>query len=592
MPKLRFRSAPANPSDPSQERRGGVPVSVWMITGLWAALLLGASLLWPMTYGYDEPQHIDMAYVYSSHPFHFYAPGKLPPTRANVAVQLQQPGYPPTKSFAATPIPARGQRKSFSELGGHASATGTQPNQMVQHPPLYYWLEAAVLRIPGVSHLAWDVQVWLMRLLSVLIMLPVPLLCWASTRRLLDLGGPASLAGRLAPLAAAVPLTVPNLIRDGSSVNNDSLLILTTSVVLWLLTRVLTGDLSRRTAVWLAVALAAALLTKGFALGLPVAILVTYLVAGRRHGGVGERMRSLAVPIGIAAIGGIIGGLWWLHNLIDYGSVQVDGYGKSYERVLHGIPDYHGTLVRFAPNFVTDFTKRIWGGIGLPDAPSDGPFAIYGWFVVAAIGIVAALLIRARAGDRARASVLMIAPVLTVAGVAASSYSGFHKWSSAVRGSQGRYVYHLVVVLAALIAFGWIRLVQPRLAPALTPIVVAGALVTNAATWFIVLRSWYQPKDGGITDAAHSLLRWSPVPSAVTITLVAVVPVVAGVAALIATSAEAGRLRAAILTAIRTERPTARQSPGTPDTGDTGDSAEPADTTDAADSADSAAAPA
>ena len=558
MPKLRFRSAPANPSDPSQERRGGVPISVWMITGLWAALLLGASLLWPMTYGYDEPQHIDMAYVYSSHPFHFYAPGKLLPTEANVGAQRQQPGYPPTKSFAATPIPPRGERKSFSELGGHASTTGTQPNQMVQHPPLYYWLEAAVLRIPGVSHLAWDVQVWLMRLLSVLIMVPVPVLCWATARRLLDFDGTA-------PLAAAVPLTVPNLIRDGSSVNNDSLLILTTSVVLWLLSRVLSGDLTRRTAGWLALALAAALLTKGFALALPVAILVSYLVAVWRHRGAGERLRAVAVPIGIAAVGGIIGGLWWLRNLIDYGSVQVDGYGKGYERVLHGIPDNHGTFVRFAPNFVTDFTMRIWGGIGLPDAPSDGPFAIYGWFVVAAIGIVAALLIRARAGDRARAAVLLIAPVLTVAGVAASSYSGFHKWSSAVRGSQGRYVYHLVVVLAALIAIGWIRLVQPRLAPALTPIVMAAALVTNAGAWFIVLRSWYQPKAGGFTDAVHSLLRWSPVPSVLPIALVVIVPIIAGVAALIATVVDARRLRGELLTAIRTEQPTAPQSPTSPD---------------------------
>jgi hypothetical protein len=256
-------------------------------------------------------------------------------------------------------------------------------------------------------------------------------------------------------------------------------------------------------------------------------------------------VRSLAVPIAIAAVGGIIGGLWWLRNVVDYGSVQVDGFGRSYERVLHGPPDNHGTFVRFAPNFVTDFSKRIWGGIGLPDTPSVGPFATYGWFILGAIGLVSALLVRGGVGDRARGLVLFTAPVLTVAGVAASSYSGFHKWSSAVRGSQGRYVYHLVVVLAALIAIGWVRLVQPRLAAGLTPIVVIAALVTNAGAWFVVLRSWYQPKAGGVADGVHSLLRWSPLPSAVTVALVVVLPVGAGVAAVVATLGEARRLRSA-----------------------------------------------
>jgi len=58
--------------------------AIWLVTMLWGALLVGASLLWPMTYGYDEPQHLDMAYVYSAHPFTFHGPGELLPTRANI----------------------------------------------------------------------------------------------------------------------------------------------------------------------------------------------------------------------------------------------------------------------------------------------------------------------------------------------------------------------------------------------------------------------------------------------------------------------------------------------------------------------------
>ena len=278
---------------------------MWLISWLWASVLVGASLLWPMLYGYDEPQHVDMAYVYSAHPFHFYGPGDLLRTQASVNAQKLVPGFPPQRRLAVAPILPRGERPSFGELGGHTPVPGSQPNQMVQHPPLYYWAEAVVLRLPGVSHLAWDLQVWLMRLLSVAFLLPVPILCWATARRILTEIHPIDNAPALAALAAAVPLTLPNLVRDGSSVSNDSLLILTTSVVLYLACRVMTGDLSRRTSVWMGISLAAALLTKGFALVLPPIILAAYLVgAWRQEPGARSRWRTLWPALVAPAAGG------------------------------------------------------------------------------------------------------------------------------------------------------------------------------------------------------------------------------------------------------------------------------------------------
>ena len=210
-----------------------IPAMVWVVTALWAALLLGASLLWPMTYGAAEAQHIDMAYAYSTDPLHFYRPGQLTLSQATVNILKQTPGHPPVQRFYGAPIPLRGDRPSFTGLGGHAVAKGAPPNQMVEHPPLYYLAEAAVLRVPGVSHLPWDKQVWLMRLLSVLFMLPIPILCWATTRRLVSAIHPIAGAERFAVVAAVVPVTMPNLIRDGASVTNESLLILAASAVLF-----------------------------------------------------------------------------------------------------------------------------------------------------------------------------------------------------------------------------------------------------------------------------------------------------------------------------------------------------------------------
>jgi 4-amino-4-deoxy-L-arabinose transferase-like glycosyltransferase len=511
-------------------RHAAVPGVVWAITGLWGVLLIGASLIWPMTEGYDEPEHIDLAYVYSAHPFHFYGPGELGRTRASLAIEATTTGFPPRRSLAATPIPARSRRLSFGELGGATIVTGVQPNQMVQHPPLYYWTEAVLLRLPGVSDLAWDVQVWLMRLLSVLFVLPVPIVCWATARRL----APEPVGARWSPavLAALLPLTVPNLIRDASSVTNDSLLVSATSVLVYLFSRVLGGDLSRRTATWVAVSLAAALLTKGFALALPPIVAAAYLAGGWRTGDdLRQRVRAVAAPIAVAAAGGLVGGLWWLRNVIVYGTVQIDGYGAAFERQLHGPATNTGTLHGFVPRFVRAFASGLWGGIGLPGSPVMSRFIVDGWPAAVLVGLLASLLLRRERGDRLKWVILFAVPLLAALIVAVGSLAGYRHFQ-VVAGAQGRYIYHSIVVIAALSAIGWARLVRPRVGAWFAPAVALAALLTNAVAWVLIVLSWYAlPGPGSLSrvpEGVRSLLRWSPLPVPLTLLFTVVLPVVAG----------------------------------------------------------------
>lgn len=519
-----------------------IPAKVWLIAALWASLLLGASLLWPMSYGYSEPAHIDMAYAYSADPFHFYGAGHLLPTQATVNMQQLVPGYPPKESLAGAPIPLRGERPSFAQLGGHAATHGTPPNQMVQHPPLYYWTEAVVLRVPGVSHLSWDKQVWLMRLLSVLFMLPIPILAWATATRVLSHIHPHPDATRLAVLAAVVPLTIPNLIRVGSSVTNESLLILAASVVSYLATRVMTGDLSRRTGIWMGAGLAVALLTKGSALVLPPIALAAYILgAARREDGVRADTRAFLLALVAPATGCLIGGLWWLRNLVDYGRVQIDGLGSAYERNLYGPPTNTGGVGDFVPKFLHFFTHRIWGGIGLPDSPTLTPFLVYGWFAVVMIGVLTCIFLRTGRGSQLRTLALAAAPVFTMVGLLVSSYPKYHKWPGIPpypRASQGHYVYHLIVIVSVLAAVGWLRLLQPRAHSWLVPITLVGAILTNAAAWLYVLDSWYKPRGApaahGYLDTLHSLSRWSPAPKLLTEFLVCLLPVLVSIIAIIA----------------------------------------------------------
>lgn len=516
--------------------RAMVPGQVWVITGLWAALLVGASLLWPMTYGYDEPEHVDMAYSYAAHPFRFYGPGQLRTSNAMMRIEAGQIGYPPNTELSTVPIPDRSGRPSRAALGGEASSASNPPDQMVQHPPLYYWTEAVVLRIPGVSSLAWDVQLWLMRLLSVIYMLPVPILCWLTTRRLTAAWPRADES--VATLAALVPLTIPNLIRDGSAVTNDSLLILSCSVLCYAMTRVLTGDLSKRTAAVMAGSLMVALLTKGFALALPPFVLIAYLIGSTRlrPGGPWRvRMRLLRAPLAIAALGGVVGGMWWLRNVIVYGTVQVDGYGAAYERVLHGAPAVRaGSLVDFVPNFLRVFTSRIWGGIGLADQPSPGRLFVYGWLALALAGLVSALVTRG-GPSRATQLTLLAIPISGMLIAASGSYASY-RHDLAIAGAQGRYLYHGVVAIAVLVAAGWTRVIRGRARVWSIPAILVAGLLTNAVAWFLILRSWYQTPSaitlGSVRADIATLLRWAPVPVPVTVTAVLVLPLLAGLAVL------------------------------------------------------------
>jgi 4-amino-4-deoxy-L-arabinose transferase-like glycosyltransferase len=502
-----------------------VPKSVLLITALWVSLLVGASLLWPMTYGYDEPQHIDMAYVYAGDPFHLYDPGELLPTEANVRIQEAQPGYPPRYRFRATPIEDRGDRPSFDDLGGRQPVVGAQPNQMVQHPPLPYWIDAAVLRLPFVSSLAWDLQVWLMRLAGVVLASPLPLLCWATTRRLLTAEG-SDVAGRAALVAAIVPLGIPNLVRDVASVTNDTLLVTSTSVLVYLLSRVLTGDVRLRVGIGIGTALAVALLSKAFAIMLPPFIVVAYLLAGWRT----RRWREAFVPLVAAGIGGLVGASWWIRNQVVYGTVQPTGYGPGYERILFGEPDGLGTVGPFLPRFLTDLTMRIWGGIGLPDAPYPGHFLAYSWLAVTVVGVAAALLIRSRAHARVNAWVLYGMVAATVLTVTKGSFGLYRLYSDVPRSSQGRYLYHLLVVIVALGAIGWARAVRSEAWRRLPVWTLVAALGTIVSSWVMIIKSWYA---GGVQwrsfpDGLYSLLVWSPVPWPVTVLGVVVVPSVLG----------------------------------------------------------------
>jgi Dolichyl-phosphate-mannose-protein mannosyltransferase len=507
----------------------GLPRSLLLITGTWALLMLAATTIWPTTYGLDEPQHIDMTYAYTSG-LHLYGPGERPLSAAVLAVQQSYRGYPPAGALGDSPLPDRGARPTLAELGGpdrDATLPGLLPNQMVQHPPAYYLLGAGVLRLPGVAGLPFDQQVGLLRLLGVLLMLPLPVLAWATAGRL-------GLSPPLALTAAAVPLGVPGLVRMGASVTNDVLLVLLTGLLTYLLARVVTRDLGLRTAAAIAVVLALDLLTKGFALVLPPVVLLAYLVAWRRH-----RLpaRSLLAPLAVAAAGGVVGGLWWLRNLIRYDAIQPSGYGPGAEGRIYG-PPRAGSIVDFAPAFADGVSRRIWGGLGFLDSPGQPLLLVYGPLAVAVIAL-AALLVRNRPGPSRPVVVVLVAPAVLILALTASGSLSVYETYGQLTGVQGRYVYTDVVGLGVAVAAGLGVLLRERVQRALPLAVLGAALLAQLSAFVLVANSWWAPAAPGLLPslrfAAGGMLRVSPWPAPLTV-LSFVAVLVAGAAALALTT--------------------------------------------------------
>jgi small subunit ribosomal protein S36 len=294
-------------------RAGPVPAAVWVLVGVQLLLGVGWSLLAPLYRAPDEPQHMDLVLVMARGEGY---PGPYDRRMgAQVIASAQRANLPfddaamPDRSgrFTAAEAPGRGQRPAFAALAPDEPTDLV--NQMPQHGPAYYAVAgAAVGALPAAT--AWDAQVWLVRVLTALLVAPLPLLAWLTAARVVP-------DGRVALAAAAVPLVVPQLAHVAGSVNNDGLLILTYAAATAVLAGVAAGDLRLRTAATAGLLAGLALLTKGFALSLYGVAAVAYAVPAWRRRRAGEPLAPALLGLGLtAAVATAVGGWWWVRNTL------------------------------------------------------------------------------------------------------------------------------------------------------------------------------------------------------------------------------------------------------------------------------------
>jgi 4-amino-4-deoxy-L-arabinose transferase-like glycosyltransferase len=500
-----------------------IPVLVWLIVLLHLAVMLVQTAVFPNVRSPDERQHVDLILqVQQGDAWPWPGPGTSFVTQGTTAGGFVEPDSldGPQHLADRQDVPPRGERPSYLDAGGSATLTVETPksddvpvfNQLVQHPPLYYLLGAGVVSlVPDWQNASLD-QVWLLlRWWNALLALPLPLILFAAARRL---GLPEPL-----PVAAAlVPLAIPELTHLESAVNNDNLLVILGACAALLVIRVLTGDLTRRTALLLGLVTMLALLTKGFALMFPAWIALAYLVSAYRHR---ERLRAAAVSLLVVAVVTLPGVAWWVRNVVVHGMLQPHG--------THATPPDLTPVYGWSDGGLTwlgRFTERMITLFFVQDHAAAREHDASWWMARVALVVVLAGLVTAlvrRPVPRLDALVLLF-PVPALAGIVArGSWEQFAAFHDVGAAQQGRYLYTGLVglMVVALAGAAVLRPAWRRVVP-LALLVLAGGM--HLAYQYDVWHLYWMPHGdgpGAFVRALAAVGRWYAFPSGVLVAVAA-----------------------------------------------------------------------
>jgi Dolichyl-phosphate-mannose-protein mannosyltransferase len=484
--------------------RRAVPGIIWSIVVLHVAVVLWQTVLFPNFRSPDEQLQADLIVaVERGVAWPWPSPGTLwVSTGSRAGGFAPSTRVPGALHLADVDLPPRDKRLTYDAAGGLTPALAYH-NQLIQHPPLYYVLGAGALALtPGWQQQPFDLSFLLLRWWNILLAIPLPLLLWAAARRL-------RLPDPLPVAAALVPLAVPELTHTESAINNDNLLITLFGVLTLLVVRVITGDTSRRTAVAVGVVGSLALLTKGFALVIPVWVGLAYLVAVLRSR---ERRRSTLLSLGIAWVLTLPGLAWWIHNRVAYGALQP--YGNRTEPPVL-TPKYSfsesgwGWLSRLVERLNTLFFVHDQTGLRQHHLPWK--MAILAGAIML-LGVAVTLVWRSI--PRLTALVLLFPLAGTFAIVAQGSWTQFAATHS-YHGMQGRYLYAGLAGLALVAVAATAKL--PDRLRRLTPVAVllfAVAMQTVYLTYTVAL--FWAPARGDQLEklgaSVGAMLDWYALP--------------------------------------------------------------------------------
>ena len=327
--------------------------------------------------------------------------------------------------FFETDLVPAGQR-----LVIHAGQPTEIVDQMTQHPPLFYVLEALAHRAVGAEQWPWDRQLLLLRLVSVLMTLPVVPAAMYTTWRIGGSRGWALGAGALA-------FAVPQLAFVTGSLNNDALAIGAGALCIAACASAMFGGASRATVVAAGLSLGLGLWSKGTFIPMGLTVGLAFLASTAEL----SRRQRVVRALSAGGIGVLVGGPWWLRNLALYGVLQPAGYESVQLRP--------GTDARyFLETASRNLVESFWGRFDWMDWSLPG--LLIAGLAACALGLGGAAV--AHGGSRQRL-VLASYAVLVSAMLVVQAWSQYRA-GGIIPGTQGRYLFPGIVGLLALWGLG------------------------------------------------------------------------------------------------------------------------------------------
>lgn len=486
-------------------RLGRVPAAVWAITALHVALLTMWAQLTPIDQAPDEAAHASLVRrLTDGRPYPDYDTFH-PSTAAMRSSLVHRPGVATRGGpLWLTPenAPPSGERASADDLGG--LQPWAHANQISQHPPLYYAIAVPVLKakraVLGEGGPIERGRI-VLRLFNVALIAPLPLLAWATARRIGAGQGAAA-------TAATFPLAVPQLSHIGSSINNDGLLILLGGLLSVGVATIARGDDRCRTAVAAGVVTGLALWTKAHAFAFVPWLVIAYAAPLWHDRGRWRRQTgAAAIAVGTALA---TGSWWWVRNLIRHGELSPSILSGAFPAP----PDFEPRLPGYLADNVPRFAQRFWGSFGSFVAPVTPALVVAA--TVITVGACVAAFAPARtprlAPPTTRSRLAALAAVVPgLAVLVAVNAWGYYRDSGIEAAVQGRYLFGALVPLAVVAAVGIAR-VMGREAPL---VVLGGAIVLQVDGIRAALRAFWAEPDASLWRSAEAARAWSPLPDSI-----------------------------------------------------------------------------
>lgn len=325
-----------------------------------------------------------------------------------------------------------------SSLDASTPLVAAGVDNMVQHPPAYYVVIAAVLEVFGGTSLRWDVAFIVARMTTAVMQSAALPLLVGSVRVVTN-------DRRAALWSGSMVAAIPFFLTMGGYVTNDALLVLAGAAATYFGLRLV---FDARTRVSIAAIAGASfgvmLLTKGFALLLAPVLLMLVIVGIWRapQRGVATVIVRGAIPVVVA---GGVGAWWWVRNLVVYGTLQPSLLG---ERVRLEEPFAGYDLAEFVATFVLRMSSTFWGRGGRPPVAYEEWVTSSASIVLIASVVLGVIVMR----QRGVAMILLGFPSLIVGALLSNAHGIYWDLGAMERGVQGRYLF--AGITAVLVPLG------------------------------------------------------------------------------------------------------------------------------------------